>query len=237
VPYLEQPAEGALARWVECVWSIETGDPLRGYPVRPDGCVDILYSAAGGLQVVGAMTAERRFDLAPGAPTAGIRFRPGMGASILRVAADELTDRTLPLPKPGLAERLANAQSAKECRDILAAALRRPADPPNGVQRAIEAVASSHGDVNLEWIARQAGMSERQFRRRCLEESGLAPKHLCRVLRFRRACALGQRGLPWGLVAAEAGYFDQAHLIRDFREFTGYTPVSVFSNTRDGLAG
>jgi AraC-like DNA-binding protein len=105
------------------------------------------------------------------------------------------------------------------------------------VQRAIEVVASSHGDVNLEWVARQAGMSERQFRRRCLEESGLAPKQLCRVLRFRRACALGERGLPWGLIAAEAGYFDQAHLIRDFREFTGNTPVSVFSNTADGRSG
>jgi AraC-like DNA-binding protein len=92
----------------------------------------------------------------------------------------------------------------------------------------------SHGDIDLDWVARQAGMSERQFRRRCLEESGLAPKQLCRVLRFRRACELGGRGLPWGLIAAEAGYFDQAHLIRDFREFTGATPMSVFSNTADG---
>src|SRR5204862_5422263 len=108
---------------------------------------------------------------------------------------------------------------------------------PNGVQRAIEAVTNSHGAVNLEWVARQAGMSPRQFRRRCLEESGLAPKQLCRVLRFRHACSLGERGLPWGLIAAETGYFDQAHLIRDFREFTGNTPMSVFSNTGDDHTG
>jgi len=58
------------------------------------------------------------------------------------------------------------------------------------------------------------------------------------VLRFRRACELGQRGLPWGLVAVEAGYFDQAHLIRDFREFAGGSPrMSVFSNTADGRSG
>ena len=67
--------------------------------------------------------------------------------------------------------------------------------------------------------------------------SGLRPKQLCRVLRFRRACALAGRGLPWGLVAAEAGYFDQAHLIRDFHEFTGDTPMSVFSNTDGGATG
>ncbi len=62
-------------------------------------------------------------------------------------------------------------------------------------------------------------------------ETGLTPKKLCRVLRFRRACALGSLGLPWSLVALDAGYFDQAHLIRDFREFAGTTPMSVSSNT------
>jgi AraC-like DNA-binding protein len=227
---------------VECVWSIETGAPVHGYPVRPDGCIDILCSSAG-VQVVGAMTAEQRFDLAPGAHTSGIRFRPGMAAPFLRVRAEELTDRTIALEAfwgdaaRELAGRLGEARSSEECRRILSAAVRPPESAPNGVQRAIEVVASSHGDVNLEWVARQAGMSERQFRRRCLEESGLAPKQLCRVLRFRRACALGERGLPWGLIAAEAGYFDQAHLIRDFREFTGNTPVSVFSNTADGRSG
>ena len=222
---------------MECIWSLETDAPMHAYPVRPDGCMDLLYSAAGALEVVGAMTAERRFDLGPKARTAGIRFRPGMAPAILHVPAGELTDRILPLEQRDLADRLANAPSAADCRRILSASLKPPADAPDGVQRAIEALAGSHGGVNLEWLARQAGMSERQFRRRCLEATGLAPKQLCRVLRFRRACTLGTGGLPWGLVAAEAGYFDQAHLIRDFREFTGNTPVSVFSNTGDGRSG
>jgi AraC-like DNA-binding protein len=223
------------------VWSVETTEPVREYAVRPDGCLDILYSPAAGLEIVGAMTAERRYTLGPGARSAGIRFRPGMAPAFLKLRADQLTDLTIPLQafpnQAELAGRLAGAQSAAECRQILIAALHPPADTPNGVQRAIEAVTGSHGDINLEWVARQAGMSERQFRRRCLEESGLSPKQLCRVLRFRRACSLGQGGLPWGLVAAEAGYFDQAHLIRDFREFAGATPMSVFSNTAGSLSG
>jgi AraC-like DNA-binding protein len=242
VRYHEQPAEGGLARWVECAWSIETSAPLSGYPVRPDGCLDILYSPAG-LQVVGAMTAEQRYDLPSGASTVGLRFHPGMAAAFLRVPAAELTDRVIPLEEiwgaaaRELQSRLDHAVSAAERLAILGATVRPPASTPNPVQRAIETVTSSHGDIDLDWVARQAGMSERQFRRRCLEESGLAPKQLCRVLRFRRACALGERGLPWGLIAAEAGYFDQAHLIRDFREFTGDTPMSVFSNTADGHSG
>jgi AraC-like DNA-binding protein len=221
---------------------------LRGYAVRPDGCLDILYSAAG-LQVVGTMTAEQRYDLAANASTGGLRFRPGMAASFLRVPAAELTDRVVPLEDlwgagvHDLQSRLDGAASSADRLQILSDTVRPPAPAPNTVQRAIEVVTSSHGDVDLEWVARQAGMGERQFRRRCLEESGLAPKQLCRVLRFRHACELSGRGLPWGLIAAAAGYFDQAHLIRDFREFTGATPVqlrtdaSVFSNTGNGRTG
>jgi AraC-like DNA-binding protein len=220
------------------VWSVETADAQPGYPVRPDGCLDILYSAAG-LQVVGAMTSEQRYDLPPGTSTVGLRFRPGMAAAFLRIPTDELTDRVIPLeeiwgaPARELQSRLDQAGSAAERLDILSKTIRPPAPAPNSVQRSIEAVTSSRGDIDLGWVALQAGMSERQFRRRCLEESGLAPKQLCRILRFRHACELGGRGLPWGLIAAEAGYFDQAHLIRDFREFTGATPMSVFSNTGD----
>ena len=92
----------------------------------------------------------------------------------------------------------------------------------------------AHGDINLEYLAAQANLSPRQFRRRCREESGLTPKHLCRILRFRRARQLAGSSLKpnWSSIAAAAGYFDQAHLIRDFGEFTGRTPMSVLSNTQ-----
>ena len=234
--YRERSVGGGLERWVECVWSLETAEAVQGWPVRPDGCLDILYSPAG-LEVVGAMTAEKRFDLKSGTRTAGLRFKPGMAAQFLGVAAAELTDRTVRLvdvwggAARAIEARMEEAASVEEYCRVLAASVPAAEGRADAVRRAIEEIVVAAGDVDLEWVAGQAGMSGRQFRRRCLEESGLAPKQLCRVLRFRRACVLGGRGLPWGLVAAEAGYFDQAHLIRDFREFTGATPLSVFSNT------
>jgi AraC-like DNA-binding protein len=105
--------------------------------------------------------------------------------------------------------------------------------PLNSVHRAIRAIVAAHGNVNLERIASHANLSPRQFRRRCMEESGVTPKLLCRILRFRHACHLSHatRKPNWPAIALEAAYFDQAHLIHDFREFTGRTPMSVFSNT------
>jgi AraC-like DNA-binding protein len=234
-PYREQPPPPALARWVECFWTVDAADGLPDYGVAPDGCLDIVYSGADGLRAIGAMTVERRYHLPP-AHVCGVRFRPGMAAAFLKAPPAGLTDREVQLEDlwgaaaRSVAERLANAASPIEA---LSAALPAPAAPPDSVQRAIAAIAAAHGAVDVDAVARAASLSPRQFRRRCLELTGLSPKHLCRILRFRRAGELAARqpGLKWALIAADAGYFDQAHLIRDFREFTGRSPMAVLSNT------
>jgi AraC-like DNA-binding protein len=54
---------------------------------------------------------------------------------------------------------------------------------------------------------------------------GLAPKTLARVVRFQRALWVPERpGVQWAETAAACGYYHQAHLARDFREFTGRMP-------------
>jgi AraC-like DNA-binding protein len=230
---------------VECAWYSETAGDAQEYAVRPDGCVDIVYSADEGLRIVGTMTAEQRFRYPAGVLVAGVRFQPGMSGGILRAAPAEFTDRTIPLESAWgararqLEERLRHAKSPGETMRLLLGALPPPETSPNPVQRAIGAIAADRGCADLEVAAREARLSPRQFRRRCLEESGLTPKHLSRVLRFRYACQLagGAEKPEWSAIAAEAGYFDQAHMIRDFHEFTGSTPLSVFSNTAAGAPG
>lgn len=236
--YREHAPGPALERYVECAWSLSAADALRGHRVPPDGCVDIIYSREEGARVVGTMTAEQRFDYSAGTTIVGVRFRPAMAGLFLRVPSAELTDRIAPLEQiwgsagQRLKNQLDSADSVTECIERITAALSAPSRSLRPIHRAIEAITAAHGTVDLEFMARQANLSARQFRRRCFEASGLTPKHLCRVLRFRRASALAARGRPsWSAIAAEAGYFDQAHLIRDFREFTGQTPMSLFSNT------
>ena len=239
VAYSEITPQAPLARWIECAWSIESG-PVTGHRVPPDGCVDIIYQRGQGLRAVGAMTVEQRFDYPGGVWTTGVRFRPGMAAPFLGASPAELTDQSVALEgllsrrARELARRLDDARSVRDAMRILLGSMPAPASQPNPVQQAIEALTAANGNADLENTARQATISPRQFRRRCLEESGLTPKHLCRVLRFRHACRVARAaGQPnWSDVALAANYFDQAHFIRDFREFTGLTPMAVFSNTR-----
>jgi AraC-like DNA-binding protein len=239
--YREHPAPPALSDWLECAWSIEIATTVQAAPVRPDGCLDIVYSRPDGLRAVGAMTTEKRFDQIPGSLLCGVRFRPGMARNFFRIPSCELTDIAIPLDAlfgrhaRELEHRLSDARSPSEAANLLAASLHAPADRPNAVQRTVAALAATHGQADLDRFSRAANLSPRQFRRRCLEESGLAPKNLCRILRFRRALHLGSRHTrDWAAIAAETGYFDQAHLIRDFHEFTGQTPMAVFSNPRPG---
>lgn len=237
--YCERVPTVLLSPWVECVWALESETAVVGYPVRPDACLDILYERGRGLRAIGAMTSQQRFDLAPGACLVGVRFRPGMASSFLGVSAVKLTDGSTSLPDlwshraRELTRQMDDARSVHESMHRLLANLPVPTDSPNPVQRAIEALVNARGNAGLPDLARQANLSERQFRRRCLDESGLTPKLLSRILRFRHACQLAHAAARpnWSAIAAASQYFDQAHLIRDFREFSDTTPVSVFSNT------
>jgi len=236
--YCEHPAPSALQRWVECAWTIDSASAAE-HRVPPDGCVDLVYGRESGLRAVGTMTVEQRFRFRQGSSLTGVRFRPGMAAAFLGVAPSELTDKSIALEDlwalraREIARKLDEAKTIFEAMRILISNLPRPEAPPNPVQRAIEAVTAARGRADLEDTANQANLSPRQFRRRCLEESGLTPKRLCRVLRFRHACDLAHasRRPDWPAIALEAEYFDQAHMIRDFQEFTGLTPMAVFSNT------
>lgn len=236
----EQLPTAPLSRWVECAWFLNSPEAVSGHRVPPDGCLDIVYDRANGLRAIGTMTKEQQFHFPKGAYLAGVRFRPGMAGSFLGIPPVELTDTSTPLedlwPRRAreLHRQLDDSKSIEEAMRILRDHVPAPKAALTPTQRALEALTAANGNANLEDMARHANLSPRQFRRRCLEESGLTPKQLCRVLRFRHACRMaGEHDRPnWSGIAAEAEYFDQAHLIRDFHEFTSQTPMAVFSNTR-----
>jgi AraC-like DNA-binding protein len=74
---------------------------------------------------------------------------------------------------------------------------------------------------DLRALAAETGLSRRQWVRRFQRSVGLGPKAFARILRFQRATALKRSGKDWGDVCLDCGYYDQAHLIREFRELAG----------------
>ena len=85
--------------------------------------------------------------------------------------------------------------------------------------------------VSVDQLANEAGVSSRQLERRFLREVGVGPKLLGRIIRFQQVFrAVEHRNAAWAEVAVECGYYDQAHLIRDFNQFAQQTPAVLFSS-------
>lgn len=103
----------------------------------------------------------------------------------------------------------------------IANARRRPAP---GVVWSWRRITETGGRVTVSELATELGFSRKHLTTLFREQVGLPPKTVARIVRFDRASrALGD-GKAWTDIADEAGYYDQAHLIRDFRQFSGFTP-------------
>jgi AraC-like DNA-binding protein len=87
-------------------------------------------------------------------------------------------------------------------------------------------LAESDGARPIGALAAEIGCSRKHLIHGFREELGLPPKTVARILRFQRATDLIKRGkgVRWAEIALACGYYDQAHLIRDFREFADSTP-------------
>lgn len=81
----------------------------------------------------------------------------------------------------------------------------------------------------VPWLGRALAMSERTLRRRFDESFGYGPKTLDRILRYQRYVQQSRvaRGAPTAVLAVEAGYADQAHLVRESRRLSGNTPAAI----------
>ena len=73
-------------------------------------------------------------------------------------------------------------------------------------------------------------MSVRTFERRFIEQVGISPKLYSKLLRFNDASLMKSMHpeKSWTSIAYECNYYDQMHLIKDFKQFSGYTPTEFF---------
>jgi AraC-like DNA-binding protein len=200
--------------------------------ILPDGCIDVLIDVpTGEARVVGTMTRAVLYVGGASASIAAVRFKPGGAGAFLRVPAHELTDRVVPAADLGLRWLTGPAsEPGKPCR-LLAALearlLERLAAPSLGLlgrqaaRRLFAAQAPS-----IEQLAAELGQSRQQLARTFRRELGVSPKELARIARLQRAVARlqGRPCLSLAAAALDLGYYDQAHMARDFRELAGVTP-------------
>ena len=100
--------------------------------------------------------------------------------------------------------------------------------PSPEIAFAYRRLALTAGGARITALAGEIGWSRKHLVERFRSELGLAPKSIARMMRFHRACRLARSGTApgWAGIAAESGYADQAHLVREFGELAGETPTA-----------
>jgi AraC-like DNA-binding protein len=252
--YQEVRPSPPLAPFVQCYWCISAASASSILNrVCPDGCADIVIdlspslslSAPGDLgrsYAVGTMRRAAQVPLAGRIHLFGVRFRPSAAGLFFGVPMHELTDRTVPLADlwngaADLVVRLERAATLPErvsrVEQFLRDRLRRIAEPAPVVGHAVRFIARTGGAQRTRELERAVGVGGRQLERRFREAVGISPKAFARVIRFRRAlAALRSTPVAWSRLATEAGYYDQAHLIREVRALAGVTPTALVAELR-----
>ena len=172
-------------------------------------------------------------DVSEPTSSVGAQLLPGASEFLFGVPADELAERHTPLEDlwgqsaVDQRDRLLEADSLERRLDIFESLLMARLPRVYGLHPAVaHALERFTTTADVGEVVRETGYSHRRFIALFSRAAGLTPKIFCRVLRFQRAVELTAANQSPSRVdvALAAGYSDQPHFNRQFREFAGVTP-------------
>lgn len=238
--YREYAPAPELAGLVDRYWSLEGVNSLpEAEPLLPDGHSEIVVHLAdpfaGQGRELWAGQLERAATLTPSRHICafGVRFRP-FGAWTLTGFLQDLTVGQIvaldAVWKRDIAERIGNVPSMSArvaAADQYLRALRRRT--PDRRLTAAVSILESNPFARIDDVAREVACGRRHLERLFREQVGLKPKSLGSIFRLQRSVRLRRtfEKWTWSRIAAEAGYYDQSHLIADFHRIGGEAPSGL----------
>jgi len=260
--YVEHRPCAALRSHVECLWLVSDARPRpERAPERivPDGCPELIvhlldpfsrqiagrWVPQGRVFLAGTLTRPWLLRAGRRIRTLGIRFRPGEVRPILPVSMIEAADRELPLAASvgrgragtllrGLRAARSEAARFAAAEEWLLERLAASHTRESAARPAVRLLLEARGAARIADVARALGWSRRRLERVFARDLGTSPKLFARIVRLNAVLAgLDARERASAVdMALAAGYFDQAHLLRDFRALAGRTPRA--GRERDG---
>jgi len=238
--YREYAAPADLRDVVDVTWIYAR--PGSAHRVLPEGGVSLCFQsrrdAMGRVSdprvtIIGPIRAPRVTAPDPDLHLEAVRLKPEWCRELLRADPAEHLNAVDALAAPRLLDRLAKTTTSQQALAILLDEIRaRRVAHSSLAHQALEMLRTTAARVHE--VAQALRVSERHLRRVVLDATSWTPKHLQRVLRMNRAVAAADREAApnWARVAADCGYFDQPHLIADFRALTGRSPVEIHAERR-----
>jgi AraC-like DNA-binding protein len=248
--------EPGLGRFVATLWYARGQVPYARERIAPTGSAvavlvlgePILQTPEGGE----TLRADRGFLVGPhdrpatNEPTGetfavGVVSTPVGCEALFGVPPSTIRGRAVELEAawPAAAElraRLLTCEDPEEMLDLLAGALTPNEAAVVGLDRCERAVAMLERDPArpIAEIAAELDVSHGHLDREFVRIVGLSPRSLAQLLRARKLLAMidVHEGVDWAEAATDLGWYDQAHLIRDFKRYTGVTPSQYVAAQR-----
>ncbi len=258
--YHEHEPHKHLKTYIKCYWSLKVAENLPsndGQKVLTDGMEFIfnlaapcevlengsILSTVGNTGITGPRTVPMK--LRPTGPLEmfGICFLPGGSYPFFSIPLHELTNQYADVDSlwgakgSSFVDRIINTcfttkEKIVELDKYLLNILEKNRNDDIAIDTALRGIQGYKGQVTVEHLAQHTGLSCRQLERKFKERVGISPKQLSRSLRFKNIFKYLERSPyeTWTSVALACGYYDQAHMIRDFKHYTGLSPVAYFNH-------
>ncbi|MGL4630801.1 MAG: DUF6597 domain-containing transcriptional factor [Leadbetterella sp.] len=246
-----------LAEFVKCYWTLEgtpESTPLKN-TIVPDGTMKLIFHYGDTYKhhlsnvesivlpkcfLIGQLT--QPYVVEPLGITGSfvVRFHPNGFLPFTTIPIKEMENTAVSLDKlfgkdgEEIGQKVLNANSTSERIGLIEAfLLKRLTDKQiidNVVKSTVETILSANGQFSVNNLSEQNNINRRQLVRKFSSAIGLSPKQLSKTIRIQATLKklLTTKVTSLTDLAYENEYFDQAHFIKDFKEFTGLTPKEFY---------
>lgn len=257
--YRTYPVNELLSSLIKCFWSLDapaTEIPEK-QTIIPDGCMEMIFQYGDRYRqfmddgssivqprcfVFGQISTPLEIEPTGAIGMIAARFHPDGFAPFLTLPVSEMKNRAVGLVElfgkkgKALEEEVLDAATNEERIVIIERFLLNELHTPANIDRlaklSVDLLLQSKGQVSVDEIAGQLNSNRRQLERRFSSAIGLSPKQLSKIIRLQATLKMMEQKQFTSLTALayESGYFDQAHFIKDFKEFTGSSPRQFYAD-------
>lgn len=255
-----------LESLVKCYWTLEVPaqTDVQRQRIIPDGCIEMAFILADDIK---RYTSQDDYILQPRAMVLGqtidpfyieptgrvntfaIRFYPYGFANFVTIPSKNLVNKETPLtllfgemPAKELEEKMKRATDAQQridiIEDFLLDKLKNKTTIDTIVKSTIDMIMSTKGSAAINTILKDNLSKRRQLERKFIQQIGISPKQLGKVIRLQTALKLllNRQTEKLTEIAYESEYYDQSHFIKDFKEFTGTNPKEFLGDSSMSLS-
>ena len=255
-----------LESLVKCHWTLEVPSEKDAQRQRiiPDGCIEMIFILGEDVKryttgdefiiqpramVLGQITEPFFVEPTGHVNSFATRFYPYGFTNFIGTPIKKLANKETPIqylfgekPAEGLTQKIIRASDTNERIEIieyfLSDKLNDKATIDSIVKTTVDTMLLTRGGSPINSILKDDLSKRRQLERKFMKQIGISPKQLGKVIRLQTALKmlLNQQSESFTTIAYESEYYDQAHFIKDFKEFTGTTPKEFLEDGRMALS-